>query len=181
MKAAFPLATDNPLAQGMKRFLLAMALVVEGVAGALFAVGRVPGDAALVMAAVGLIMPIVVMLNIALLGRGTAELHPDRLLVRSRGGNASYRWDHVADVRIATFEESPAPIRLLLRLMGVNLRQPFVKLRLSRSLRAGLFRTQVGTDVIGPPTVFVRSASVYVADPPAFVEEAKRFVVPKGS
>jgi hypothetical protein len=111
------------------------------------------------------------------MSKGTVKLSPEGLLVRARmGANQTYRWEHIAEVRLSTLAEHGALNRLWARLIGASENAPFVELRLSRSLRVPLVPGQHGTAVSGIPTLMLKKVALYIVDPEGFVEAAQPFL-----
>lgn len=97
------------------------------------------------------------------LSRGCVKLTPDGLLVDTHAGKQIYNWVHI----------SGAEIEGRRRPHSGGSSDAIVRIALSRSSRLGLLPRRQGTDVLGIPTLLVRSVRLRLEDPERFVSEVR--------
>ncbi len=145
----------------------------------LFAAGKTPWDTVWGIIILLLGLSVVFTWSIDRMHQGIAELTPTQLVVQTRGGRDAYRWEHIADVRVVTIAESGPLEGFFARMSGVDPNRPVVLLRLRRSLRIGIW-SRTGTDVVGPPSLVLKKARLFLDNPEGFVQEAQRYLTKSG-
>jgi hypothetical protein len=175
-EAQFTLLRHSLIVAVLTRTFVAMALVATGVNLGLFAAHKIPGETALILGLVFVLMPAAGIWNARLMGKGTAELHSDHLLIRTRASKNRYRWADIVEVRLTTLAEQGTLARFIARFWGMDPRQPFIELRLRRTLRAGFWPGQYGTDMSGISTLSGKRQWLHVTDPEEFVHAASRLL-----
>lgn len=112
-------------------------------------------------------------------GQGVARVGPEGLSIVTRGGERSYSWDHVSSIRLTSPAQEHRLQQLWTRLVGQNLNDPFVELKLRRLVRESpftLFRSRHGTDVLGIPIPGTRMVRLYVEHPEQLLRMAESFL-----
>jgi hypothetical protein len=177
----FPLRARNPAVTLMTRFAVAFVVTGEAVILGLYAAGLGPADAAIISA-----------LFVAALGgavawwmrkthRGAAEIHPDRLLVRTAAVTQLNPWKDIKRVEVIRLRDAGRLTRLMYAAFGVAVDEPYVRIRLRRSLRPSLFRDRIGTDVIGIPAPGMKETGLFLEDPDSFAAAAIPYLQAAGS
>ena len=100
------------------------------------------------------------------IGGGYAEITESHLLVKANSGNESYPLKDIADVRLKRTNWG---------------RLPYVELQLRCSLVLGIWTENLGTGIVGVPSLFLRRARVVVEDTEGFAEELRRRLPPAGA
>ena len=172
----FPLVPNNPNVRGITRMLLGIAFVGLAVTLGLYAAGKFDGETTLFISLFLILGPLPAAWQYRQRSKGVVRLGGEGLVVRARmGGNQAYKWEHIAEVRLSTLAEHGALNRLGARMAGLDENEPFVELRLNRSLRVPLLPGQFGTAVVGIPSLAFKTVALYVTDPEGLVRAAQPF------
>jgi len=143
----------------------------------LFAGGKVEGEPTLFATLFLILAPAAAVWNFRQMTKGVAKLDPEGLVVRARGGgNQAYKWTDISEVRLSTFAERGTLNQLWARFMGIDENEPFVELKLRRSLRLPLLPGRSGTAILGVPSLVAKTVTLYVTEPEEFVRIAQGFV-----
>jgi hypothetical protein len=115
-------------------------------------------EGALAGTAIVLVLSVGFLLYLRGLGRGLVSLTAAGLVVQTSSGKQIYNWKHITRVEI---EGRTFP--------STNTSDAIVKISLSRSYRLGLLPGRQGTDVVGIPTLIVRSVRLHMEDADGFM------------
>ena len=177
----FPLEPKNGFVALLTRFMALLVVVGGWAILLLFIAGMASQFTAAVLGLFILLFPVAFLWNIRRAYRGAAELHPDRLLVRTPAVTHSYPWQHIRQIEVIRIRDTGAMSRALYQVFGVNLDQRLVRLRLRRSLRQGLISSRLGTDFIGIPAPGMKAVGLFLQDPDSFADAAVPYLQAAGS
>ena len=164
----------NSLTKSFNHLFLAMALVGLTVTAGLYGVGKSSREDALVLGGFFVVFCFVGAWSMRAASKGTAELRPDDLMVRSGGKTSTIRWEHIAGVGVSTWAKTRGLDGIWPRLSRTDLNDQFVELRLNRAIRMGDLGSRYGTDVDGVP--FGKTFRIFVENPTTFVELATPYI-----
>ena len=117
-------------------------------------------------------------------GQGVARMTPAGLLITTRGGERSYSWDHLSSICLSSPAQGKRLLRLWTHIVGRNLNEPFIELKLTRFVRESpftLLHSRQGTNIFGLPIPGTRVFRLYLEHPERFVELSRPFLVSVGS
>ena len=172
----FRLVRDDPRVRWFIGVVTCVVVVGSAVNLSLFAAGLIPGDAAVIAGLFFTLAPVGAAWNAHLSSGGVAILSPDGLVLRAWASRQSYRWSDIVQVRSRTMAEYGHISRVLNRVVGVDQAQPVVELKLNRSIRAGFWGSRLGTDIVGVPSLMVKTVQIFVTDPEEFVRASQSFL-----
>ena len=179
----FPLEPNNAFIAMITRFAVVFVIAAEVVVLLLLAasVGSDPEESAIILTFFFPTFAVLFVWGIRRSRRGVTEIHPDRLLIRTPAVTQEYPWRHVRRVEVISIRDAGVMNRILYRALGIDTSQRLVRLRLTRSLRQGLFRDRLGTDVVGIPAPGMKQVALFLKDPDAFVAAASPYLHAAGS
>jgi hypothetical protein len=167
------LASDNPESRTIFRFLGGLALLSQIVTWALFAV--VSPFQAVMPAAITGPFCLVAVWRFSRYFRGEAEIRSEGIVVRAAGRTVRLHWQHIRSLDVTTFRQTRGTDAVFAALMYAGIDEPFVRVKLRRSLRVDTFAGLSGPEVAGLPTG-IRQYRIWVTDPETFVTLAQPYL-----
>jgi hypothetical protein len=179
----FRRVVDNPATAAATKLILSMGVLVLVSTLGLWLAGLVEGRLLQAVLFTSALFPVMAW-SIRSMQGGTIEVRPDYLQIRSPGTTARYRWEHIAEFRVATLADTGKWARWMAGLTGTDATHPIVLMRLRKSahFNVGLFKNELDTRDIGIPTgarvipLFVESPETVVELATPYLEAARKAV-----
>ena len=170
-------AGRNPNTRVLIVSFLGIAIIACFVTGLLFVAGYVSGELTVF---VFLSSPVGVMFmtwGMWLENRGSVEIGPEMLIVKTGAGRYSYGWDSVGSVRLLNFAQLGGLSDLSARFWRLDRTALFVEVKLLKAARLSLFGSGASTEAFGIPQP-IRTLHLHLLDPKNFIRRATPFLRP---
>lgn len=165
----------NSLSSVMTKFAIVAGVVGLFIVAALFGAGTINVEGALFAAVFMLVASAAMARNMRAFGQGGAKLTEARLEVHTNTGKHLYKWADILDIELKSLRSQSA-LRRFWDIGQITADQGFVEIRLRRSVRLGLLPGRSGTDILGLPSLVVKSVRLHLEDPEGFVLAARSFL-----
>lgn len=165
----------NSTSSVLTKFAIVIGVVGLFIVAALFGAGTIDVEGALFAAVFMLLASAAMAWNMRAIGRGVAKLTEARLEVHTSAGRHLYKWTDILDIELKSLRSQSALRRF--RASGqITAEQRLVEISLRRSVRLGLLPGRFGTDILGVPSIVVKSVRLHLENPEAFVLAARPFL-----
>jgi hypothetical protein len=178
---SYRFARPYPTDKAMFRVFAVVLLPVIGGAIALWAVGTLPlsdaswvGGTALTMLLAGLLFS-----RVFARSKGRIVLAPSALLIEEPRlfRYHEYPFEDVASLSLETSREFGLLNRFFWRVMyGPESNRPYVKIRVSRSVRYSVGGARMGTRILGVPMPGFKTLRIFLQEPSRFVNDAQQLL-----
>jgi hypothetical protein len=159
----------------MTKFAIVVGVVGLFIVAALFGAGTIAVEGALLAAVFMLVGSAAMAWNMRAFGQGGAKLTEARLEVHTNTGKHLYKWADILDIELKSLRSQSA-LRRFWAIGQITADQGFVEIRLRRSVRLGLLPGRSGTDILGLPSLVVKTVRLDLEDPEGFVLAARPFL-----
>jgi len=176
----FPLEQNNSTSRLMIRFSVGLMAVGLAAALGLFFAGHPETP---YVALFSVMYGLALIWSFRRMYAGVVELRRDRLIMRPKAGRQEYPWHDIDAIRLSTWNDGPAAERAMLRLFRVDLREPFVEVRLRHAIRTKvrLWGSDImGTDITGIPTG-LKTVRIFVVNPETVAALATQYWLEAGA
>lgn len=158
----------NAMWSVMTRFALVIGVVGLFIIAALFGAGAIDAEGALFAAVFMLVASAAMVWNMRTMSGGVAKLTEARLEVHTNAGRHLYKWADILDIELDSLRSQSA-LRRFWVAGRIAVDERLVEIRLRRSVRLGLHPRRFGTDILGLPSLVVKTVRLRLEDPDGFV------------
>ena len=170
----FALISPTPMARMVSRVATTMGAAGLLVLFGMYAVGRLGGRDALEDGIAFGLLSAVTAASWLWMTRGAVVLDEESVSIRTRwSGRTKFRWQDIERVELATLAQERSGDALAMKLVGVDIHRPYVRLELKRRVRVGLLWTS-GTDVAFGLPQLAKSDGLFVKEPRELAEAITR-------
>ena len=167
----------HPGARFLTVVLLGIGIIACIVTGLLFVAGFVSGELTVYVFGTSLVGGVFMTWRFWRENKGSVEIEPEMLIIKTGAGRDSYGWDSVESVRLTNFAQLGGFSDLSARFMRLDRTSPFVEVKLLKAARVPLFGSGSSTDAFGIPQL-IRTLHLYIVDPQDFIKRATPFLRP---
>ena len=168
---------QQPMVRAFAVVSLPAAIIACFVTGLLFVAGYVSGELTVFVFMSSLVSSMFMTWRFWRENKGSVEIEPEMLIVKTGAGRDSYGWDSVESVRLLTFAQLGGLTDLHARFLRLDRTSPFVEVKLLKAARVPLFGSGSSTDAFGIPQL-IRTLHLHLLDPEDFVRRATPFLRP---